>query len=431
MDTELFEPAVPVELAAPPRGLPAGLVLVEAAAASFAAWLEARGCADYQIFQSNVDLDDLAKHAPEPGPAEWSPLEPLTGRGGVVHRLFEIRDAFTLYPSGACLLEPHPVAIARWFYVNPGDGAYRSLGLVAAPDEAAVARVNDLARARMHDATQATWQILRGSYVDKETAPRDAAAGDGILLTPELDARVDRDLVGFFRPDVAAMYRAMGVPHRRGALLYGPPGNGKTSLIRALGGRLPNVAALILRANAGFDSDDLEYAIDLWTKQAPAMLVIEDLNWLIEQINVSTFLNLLDGIDTPAAAGGLLLVASTNHPDKLDTALSNRPGRFDVVIELPPPDATQRRRYLERHAPTLDAAALARFVDAAEGLSFAHLGEVIRLAGLLALHAGRTARVDEDFAAAIATVQSARRDADDGFRGPPPQFGLHKLVKPA
>ena len=420
------------DLAAPTRGLPAGLVLVEAAAAAFARWLESRGLIEWQIFQSNVDLTDLIAHAPDPGPAEWFTLEALTGDGGAaVHRLIESRETFTLYPSGACVLEPHAIAVARWYYVDTYEGAYRTLALVAAPDGATVERVNAVVRAKMHDARHATWQILRGSYVEKESAPRPPVAADALIVPPALAERVDRDIVGFFRPEVAAMYRAMNVPHRRGVLMYGPPGNGKTSLIRAIGGALPNVAALILRANAAFDSDDLEFAIDLWTKQAPAMLVIEDLNWLMAQVNVSTFLNLLDGIDTPATAGGLLLVASTNHPEKLDAALSNRPGRFDVVMELPPPDEETRARYFARHLPAFDGATLARFAEASEGLSFAHLGEVARLAGLLALHAGRAERSADDVDRAIDSTQASRREADDGFRGPPPAFGLHKLVKKA
>ena len=72
----------------------------------------------------------------------------------------------------------------------------------------------------------------------------------------------------------------------------------------------------------------------------PAVLVIEDLDWLLEHTNVSTFLNLIDGVESDGgrAAGGLLLIATTNHPDKLDPAVNNRPGRFDVVVEIPPPD---------------------------------------------------------------------------------------------
>jgi SpoVK/Ycf46/Vps4 family AAA+-type ATPase len=63
-----------------------------------------------------------------------------------------------------------------------------------------------------------------------------------------------------------------------------------------------------------------------WTRQAPAILIIEDLNWLLEQVNVSTFLNLLDGIDS-RAGNGLLIIATTNHPNELDPAINNRPGR--------------------------------------------------------------------------------------------------------
>jgi len=97
--------------------------------------------------------------------------------------------------------------------------------------------------------------------------------------------RVDSEIIGFFKPEVAAMYRQLGVPYRRGVLMYGEPGNGKTSLIRRIGAALPNVAALLLRAGTNFDTDDLTSAFNEWKALAPAMLVIEDLTAVIQTVN--------------------------------------------------------------------------------------------------------------------------------------------------
>ena len=53
---------------------------------------------------------------------------------------------------------------------------------------------------------------------------------------------------------------------------------------------------------------------------------------------------------------GLLRIATTNHPDELDPAINNRPGRFDVVIEIPNPSPALRRTFLDRNLPDVDEA---------------------------------------------------------------------------
>jgi Cdc6-like AAA superfamily ATPase len=69
-----------------------------------------------------------------------------------------------------------------------------------------------------------------------------------------LRRRIQSEVIDFFTDPVADLYSDLKIPHRRGILLYGPPGNGKTSIIRAIAEKLPSVSAL---------------------------LVIEDLDWLI------------------------------------------------------------------------------------------------------------------------------------------------------
>ena len=199
-----------------------------------------------------------------------------------------------------------------------------------------------------HDGGAAVWQVVRGSAeCDGERTPRDRRAGEDLLLADSVKSRIETEVIRFFDAEVAELYREMNVPYRRGVLLHGPPGNGKTSTIRHIGASLPQIPAMILRPAANFDSDDLQQVLDRWRRQAPAILVIEDLNWLLNEVNVSTFLNLLDGIDSNVT-GGLLLIATTNHPHKLDPAVNNRPGRFDVVIEVPCPGPRLRAEFFRR-----------------------------------------------------------------------------------
>jgi SpoVK/Ycf46/Vps4 family AAA+-type ATPase len=209
---------------------------------------------------------------------------------------------------------------------------------------------------------------------------------------------------------------SLKLPMRRGLLLYGPPGNGKTSIIRYIGTLLPKVGAMLLRPNATFDADDLAAVISELKDAAPAILVVEDLDWLLTKVNVSTFLNLLDGVET-AGSAGLLLVATTNHP-----------GRFDAIIEIPLPDLGLRREYFAHHLLSWSAATLDDLAKETEYLSFAHLGEIIRLSGLLAIGAGRSDRTEDDVRSALKTVCDRARQGHRGFV-PEPEvpFGLKGL----
>ncbi|MEX0774696.1 MAG: ATP-binding protein [Phycisphaeraceae bacterium] len=214
-------------------------------------------------------------------------------------------------------------------------------------------------------------------------------------------------------------------------LLYGPPGNGKTSAIRTVANAAA-VNALVLRPGGHFDDDDFDRVLHRWKTQAPAILVLEDLNDLLRatRITLGNFLNRLDGIGTETQSG-LMIIATTNHPEELTQSVSCRPGRFDVLLEFPPPDRELRRRYLCRSDLVLGAALISELVDATEGLSFAHLDELLRIAGFRALSQHRAARDAEDLRHAAQIVCEQQRQAMHGFPAKPNgDFGFARAQRP-
>ncbi len=152
------------------------------------------------------------------------------------------------------------------------------------------------------------------------------------------DDRVER-LVADMRRFLGARdwYGERGIPWRRGYLLHGPPGTGKSSAIRALASELGLDIAILDIGRAGLGDEALRQAMA--TAPRGAILAIEDIDAAFRQRRKGeaasgvTFSGLLNAIDGVAAQEGRALVMTTNHPERLDPALV-RPGRADVHVEL-------------------------------------------------------------------------------------------------
>jgi hypothetical protein len=418
-----IDPGMPhLALTAP---LPPVVALTHRVLTDLRAYLDDHGLSDYRIFHCSYhDLYDIDHHLAALGESTRWESHPPDGSTESLSLLTRDEQSARLWPGGFLRLARFQVVLARWYWLEK-NGSATAQWLIAAPSAEHYFRLHREIEARRHASGAAVWQVIRGQpHADGERTPRDRRASEDLLLSDDVRSRIETEVIRFFDAEVAALYREMNVPYRRGVLLHGPPGNGKTSTIRHIGAALPQVPAMILRPAANFDSDDLEAALDRWRRQAPALLVIEDLNWLLQAVNVSTFLNLLDGIDSHVT-GGLLLIATTNHPDQLDPAVNNRPGRFDVVIEVPCPDRALRAEFFRRKWAGADPAAIDKVAAATDRLSFAHLQEIVRLSGLFAIQAGRRGRTIDDLIQAAKVLRGTHDDATRGFAARPDvPFGL-------
>ena len=188
-----------------------------------------------------------------------------------------------------------------------------------------------------------------------------------------------------------SMAKAFGKSLSGGLLLYGPPGCGKTFLARAVAGEL----------GASFYSVGIADVLDMWTgssernlaaifraarRNAPCVLFLDEIDALGQkrsrlQFNaamrttVNQLLYELDSVD--ADNEGLFVLAATNLPWDLDPAL-RRPGRFDRMLLVLPPDAPARRAILEYHlrdrpAGKLDLDKVVKATEHFSGADLAHL----------------------------------------------------------
>ena len=143
-----------------------------------------------------------------------------------------------------------------------------------------------------------------------------------------------------------ASYRKFGFAWRRGILLVGPPGTGKTMVGKAAAAALPDFPFLYVRdLNERNQKDAIGEIFNRARELAPCILAIEDLDGLINSENRTTFLNEMDGFTNN---DGVLVIASTNYPERIDEALLRRPSRFDQVIHLGLPEEPERYEFCRR-----------------------------------------------------------------------------------
>ena len=172
-------------------------------------------------------------------------------------------------------------------------------------------------------------------------------------------------------------YKSRGIPWRRGWLLHGPPGTGKTALARATAEDLD--LPVFVYDLASLHNDELKEAWSLMLAEVPCMALFEDIDAVFhgrqnvaagkekQTLTFDCLLNCLDGIQ---AADGLFVVITTNELQHIDPALgipddhgrSSRPGRIDRVLELSPLDESGRIQIARRILPesTLEWESLVR-----------------------------------------------------------------------
>ncbi len=203
---------------------------------------------------------------------------------------------------------------------------------------------------------------------------------DNLVLPAALKDEVRENVAGFFRAQET--YERYGLPWKRGLLFLGPPGNGKTHMIKGLANELgrPVLYVRSFMSRRGTEHENIGAAFERARAAAPCLFVLEDLDALVDDDNRSYFLNEMDGFYSNK---GILTVATTNHPEKLDPAILERPSRFDRKFTFTLPEEPERLRYLQGQNAGLEKElrmsypGLVGAAKATEGFSYAYLKELV------------------------------------------------------
>jgi cell division protease FtsH len=228
-----------------------------------------------------------------------------------------------------------------------------------------------------------------GAEVEFLTLP--SLEREGIILPHGVLELIERQTIGFARH--AQRLLAAGRHLKRGLLLHGSPGTGKTLTAMYLVSRMPGRTVVVLSGRGyGLVAPSFELARNL----QPAMVLLEDVDLVAWERGMHDIgdnpllfelLNEMDGLGEDA---DVLCVLTTNRADLLEPALAARPGRIDQAIELPLPNAVCRRRLLERYGAGMDLRLedLEGVVARTDGVSAAFIKELLRRAALLACDDG-------------------------------------------
>jgi hypothetical protein len=175
-------------------------------------------------------------------------------------------------------------------------------------------------------------------------------------------------------------YKDYGFTYKRGVLMHGPQGTGKSSLINLLINDIINTFdGIVLNVDQVYNFIPMIHNLRALEPDRPIMALMEDFDSILYNNSTTAILNLLDG---NLQVDNIIYFAATNYLDRIEPRIKNRPSRFDLLVEIPNPDDASREFFLKKKLKPEDLSNLGesgikQWVADTKNMSFSHLRELI------------------------------------------------------
>jgi adenylate kinase family enzyme len=257
---------------------------------------------------------------------------------------------------------------------------------------------------------------LKNAFFDMDFnfIDRDKNINELVAWDKDIRNTLKRDLIDF--QDVMPILAKRGLPNSRGIILSGPPGTGKTMYAKSIAAEC-HLSTILISSEMIRNSHDVKSTFRLARKLAPSLIIVEDIDTagtvsrqFANHPILGEYLQAMDGLESN---DGVIVLATTNHTENIDPAISDRPGRFDRIIEVGLPKPTQRREIIEillRKYPVakITKTTVNHLVKHSSELSGAWIREIVQSALILAISQQRNEIMNSDLIESIGDVLNRR-----------------------
>jgi len=236
-----------------------------------------------------------------------------------------------------------------------------------------------------------------------------------IAWDEEIRHTLKKDIIDF--QYVMPILAKRGLPNSRGVILSGPPGTGKTMYAKSLAAECHLLSIILISSEMIRNTHDVKTTFRLARKLAPSMIIVEDIDTagtvsrkFANHPILGEYLQAMDGLESN---DGVIVLATTNHTENIDPAISDRPGRFDRIIEIGLPNSIQRREIINillKKYPVdkITKTTVSHLVEHSSELSGAWIREIVQSALILAISQQRNEIMDADLIESIGDVLTRR-----------------------
>ncbi len=223
------------------------------------------------------------------------------------------------------------------------------------------------------------------TYVDGNNQPffyeKDLLPCDIVNFADGKSDEIIKEITNFW--GMKEKYDKYGLVFKRGYILYGPPGSGKSSIIRLIIDQIISIGGMAVDFNSLKSYTPCMNILRQIHPDMKVVVLMEDVDEIISSNNESSLLNILDGANQ---LNNIIYVATTNYPEKLGERIINRPSRFDRRFKMPLPGKASRRMYLLHlfNKGGIDCIGIIdKYVKDTAKMSIAHIKELFTVVHIL------------------------------------------------